>query len=685
MASYALLSNTIIAEEITLDPIVVNSDFREQNLSQTTNSVSIINENEIYDKAPQSFVEVLSTSPNVNFTSGASKAKYIQIRGIGERSQFSNPINPSVGLIADGIDLSNATLGVSLFDVKQIEILRGPQGTTFGANGLAGVVTVQSNEPTKETQGHLEATAGNYNTKALGAAIGGSLIKDTLLGRFSVYKNKSDGFMKNSFLDRKDTNNIDELTAKAQLRWLVSDNFTIDMHYLHADIANGYDAFTFDNSRTSHADQPGEDTQKTDAVSLKSVYDLDTMQFITQMSYAKSNMTYSYDEDWSYVGEFDESLYPYSSFDSYHREKKQADIDMRLLSNKEGRIFNGSTDWTMGVYYKDNKEKFKREYTYLDAPFLSDYHTKNEALYTQLDTHLNDKLTLITGARVEKWKATYTDSDALSIDTDEVLVGGKVGLSYEATKNMLYYTTLSKGYKPGGVNPDNSLNDAARSYKTETLWNLDLGVNSSYYENALTSRVNFFYGKRKDQQVKSSVVQVREDGSTDFTDYIANAAKGTYYGAEIQVNYFANDALHLYATLGLLHTKFDKYIDPNPSTLDVNGRAVAQSPKYQYNLGFDYALSEALIFKTNIAGKDSYYFSNRHNEKAKAYTLLNASFEYLYQDITMTLWGNNLTNSDYQVRGFGTFGNNPGNGYKTELYTQQGDPRTFGFTLGYDF
>jgi len=178
---------------------------------------------------------------------------------------------------------------------------------------------------------------------------------------------------------------------------------------------------------------------------------------------------------------------------------------------------------------------------------------------------------------------------------------------------------------------------------------------------------------------------VRDDGSTGFVDYLANAAKGTYYGAEAQVDYFVNDALHLYATLGLLDTKFDKYIDPNPSALDVNGRAVAQSPEYQYNIGFDYMLNEAFIFKANVERKDSYYFSNRHNEKAQAYTLLNASIEYLYNDITMTLWAKNLTNSDYQVRGFGTFGNNPGNGYKTELYTQQGDPRTFGFTIGYDF
>jgi len=168
ITSYALLSSSAFAEDVTLDPVVVSADFREQNLSQVSSGVTVIGEEEIYDKASQPFIEVLAATPNVNFSAGASKAKYIQIRGIGERSQYETPINPSVGLMIDGIDFSYATLGAGLFDVNQVEVLKGPQGTTFGANGLAGVVSLQSNEPTKETEGHIEATAGNYNTKAFG-------------------------------------------------------------------------------------------------------------------------------------------------------------------------------------------------------------------------------------------------------------------------------------------------------------------------------------------------------------------------------------------------------------------------------------------------------------------------------------------------------------------------------------
>jgi len=679
------LSPVVPQENNDLDPIVVSADFREAKLSQTSNAVTVIGEEKLYDKSSEAFIETLSSTPNVNFSSGASKAKYIQIRGIGERSQFTTPVNPSVGMILDDIDMSQSTLGLTLFDVEQIEVLKGPQGTTFGANGMAGVVNIQSKQPTKETEGHIEATIGNYNKQALGLAVGGTLVKDKLLGRISVYKNDSDGFTENTHLNREDTNNIDELSTKAQLKWLVNDAHTIDLNLMHVDVDNGYDAFTFDNSRNSHADQPGKDTQETDAISIKSTYQVNPkMHMVTKLSHSKSDLEYSYDEDWSYQGEFAEDLYPYSSFDQYLRERKQSDVDVRLVSDKEGKLFN-KIDWTVGAYYKDADESLTRNYTYLDAPYTSDYATKNKAIYGQLDSSLNDKLTLITGLRVEKWEAKFNDSDKVNIKTKETLKGGKVGLNYQQNGNTLIYTTLSKGYKPGGVNADNSLNENARQYKTEALWNVDAGVNSSHLDNKLTSRLNLFYGKRKDQQVKSSVVQVREDGSTQYTDYLANAAEGTYYGVESELNYYPNDDIHFYSNIGLLKSEFNDYTDPNPSAINMNGRTPAQSPEFQFNIGTDIYLNDNLTFKTNVERKGSYYFSNRHNAKSRSYKLFNASLEYTKENWTASLWAKNIADTTYQVRGFGSFGNNPAHGYETETYTQQGTPRTLGATISYDF
>jgi outer membrane receptor protein involved in Fe transport len=663
------------AEEVDLDPIVVGADFRSEKLSQTAASVTVIGEKELYDKVTEPFAEVVGTTPNVNFSAGASRAKYIQIRGIGERGQFETPVNPSVGLIIDGIDFSNVPLSASLFDVKQIEVLRGPQGTTFGANALAGVINVKTNEPTNEAGGHLEATIGNYNTRAFGMALNAPIIENKLLSRFSIYSNKSDGYITNSYLNRDDTNNIDELTAKGKLKWFVSENHVIDLTYMHIDIDNGYDAFNRFNTRTTESDQPGKDTQNTDAIALRSTYQVNRdYHVVTSLSYSDSDLEYSYDEDWTdgwnYGG--------WDSTDQYLRQKKQFDVDLRLVSDEDGKLFNGTTAWTIGAYYRDYSSDLIRNYTWLTDPFKSYYDAESIAVYGQLDIEFAPQWLLVTGLRLEQWKTDYHDSDNITYNDTENLVGGKIGLEYHASSTDLYYLTFSRGYKPGGFNPVPDSSILPKRYDTETLWNIDLGVNGTYMQGKLHNRLNLFYGKRADQQVGTYYVYPT---TYRFSDYIFNAQKGTYYGLEESLDYTVNENLLLFASLGLLKAEFDEFRNPVDGTVK-DGRAPAQSPEYQYSIGLDYTLLENWRFKTSVDGRGSYYFSNGHDEKSDPYALWNASIEYMAGSWSAVLWGRNLTDTDYQTRGY-FFDNGFPEG--ESLYTQQGDPLTFGFTLSYDF
>jgi iron complex outermembrane receptor protein len=679
-------STGTIAQEVVLDPIVVGADFHQKRLSETTTSLALVSEDGLYDKSSQDFEEVVGQVPNVNFSSGASRAHHIQIRGVGERSQFATPINPSVGIFIDGVDYSQSSLGVTLFDTKQIEVLKGPQGTTFGATGMAGVVNIQSNPPTEELEGHIETTLGDYNTYAYGMVLSGSIVDHLLEGRFSLYKYLSDGYMKNAFLKREDTQNIDELTTKLQLRWYVGDNHTIDLDWRHLYVDNGYDAFTLDNSRISYADEVGSDRQKSDAFALTSHYRVsDAMRLLSTITYSNTTSLYSYDEDWSYVGAFDPSLSPYSAFDSYGRERQQIDMDLKLIGDIDGRIFEESTDWTLGVYHKRYEEDLRRDYTYFSTPFQSDYETQSSAIYGQLDTALSDKLTMVSGLRVEWWHSRYSDSEEVEIDYDEPLWGGKWGFNYQESPNLLYYSYLSKGYKAGGVNSDPTLISEAKSYDTESLWSLELGINSNHFEDTLINRLNLFYGKRADQQVQSSVVTPREDGSTNFVGYLANAGQSHYYGLESQLDWYPNAWVHLYSSVGLLYASFDRYEDPNPLALDMRGRTPAHSPEYQYLLGIDMTFWEGWIWKANIESKGEYYFSNRHHAKSDPYTLLHSSLEYTVGSWSVVAWMRNITNEAYETRGFGSFGNNPAKGYRVEEYTQQGLPRRAGVTLSYDF
>jgi outer membrane receptor protein involved in Fe transport len=668
---------------IELDDLVISADFRPATAQETPVSLTEIDEETIEARSAQHLEEILNLAPNVNVSSGASRGQFYQIRGMGERSQFAAPINPSVGLVIDGIDFSRTGGAGTLFDIESVEVLRGPQGTKFGSNALAGTINMRSAEPTKEFKMRVQTGFAEYNTRNLGIAVGGTIIEDSLLGRASIYTHKSDGYMDNDTLNRDNTQNQDELTFRSKFRWLASDDATIDFTFMHLDIDNGYDAFTFDNDRNSQADQPGEDSQQTNAFGMQGNWQLsDAVILQSDISLVHSDVVYSYDADWGFDGQFDAGDFPYIGFEQFKRERDNFAFDLRALSDKAGRLFNGTTDWTVGAYYLNQDEGFNQDSDFgvFGASVVDgDYNTQNTAIYGQLDSHLTDKLTLVTGARIEYFKAQYDDSNALKISTSEVLYGGKLGLNYQANKDQLVFTSLSRGYKSGGVNNDGGLNPNQREFDTEYMWNLESGIKSSWLNGAMETNLTAFYAKRDDAQVKSS----RAVG-VQFIDAIANAAAATHYGLEAGMDWFVTDKFRVLGSLGLLETKFDDYEQADPDEYDAQGRDVAHAPSYQYSLGSEWYPSSNWTVRANVEGKDGFYFSDSHDEKSSSFAIVNASVDYATKNWKVTLWARNLFDRDYATRGFG-FGNDPSKGYAAQKYTQFGEPRIVGLTATYDY
>ena len=118
--------------------VVVTGEFRDSALDDLPASITVLDAQALETRSARHLEEALALAPNVNVAGGSSRSRFFQIRGIGERGQFVEPLNPSVGLLVDGIDLSTAASGATLFDVEQIEVFRGPQGTRYGANALGG-------------------------------------------------------------------------------------------------------------------------------------------------------------------------------------------------------------------------------------------------------------------------------------------------------------------------------------------------------------------------------------------------------------------------------------------------------------------------------------------------------------------------------------------------------------------
>ena len=153
------------AQPDAITEILVTAEFRDTPLQQQGASTSVLTGEELQLRAAQHLEDVLNVAPNVNYASGASRARFFQVRGIGERSQFVEPLNPSIGFIVDGIDFSGLGTAGTLYDVGQIEILRGPQGTLHGANALAGLINITTRAPEATPALSVEATAADFMTR----------------------------------------------------------------------------------------------------------------------------------------------------------------------------------------------------------------------------------------------------------------------------------------------------------------------------------------------------------------------------------------------------------------------------------------------------------------------------------------------------------------------------------------
>ena len=659
----------------TLETTTVTSSFRDDSLQETAASVSVIDETVIDQPGNTHLSDVLAQAPNVNLSAGASRGKYYQIRGVGERSQFIGAVNSSVGVLVDGIDMSSATLGATLLDAKQVEVLRGPQSSLYGANALAGLINISANEPTDTLEGNVELTAAQYNTQNLSAAVGGPM-SDKVSYRFAAQRNTSDGFTKNDYLKRDDTNNIDETLLRTKFHIAASEDLDLDLSAFYAKADNGYDAFSLDNSRHTLADNPGHDRQETLALTGKSSW-YGNSKFIqeTAISVSKSNLEYGFDVDWTYP-----DLHPdtYSATDNYQRDEKSATVDVRFISTEESRLFNDSTDWTGGLYYFHRSSDLTRDYTYLPSTFTSEYEANRYAGYGELSTGLTDKLTWINGLRLEEDHTLYSDSDGNRAKPDELLWGGRMALEYQTSESQMLYGLIARGYKVGGYNSNGDLPDALRNFESESLWNYELGAKHNLLDDTLHTQVAMFFQQRDDAQIKGSRTVVRPDNSSDYVDYTANADRAYSYGLEAQAQWQATHAVRLHASLGLLRTKLK---EPS-ATFD--GRDAAHAPEYQFAFGVDFNHGNGWFSGLDVEGKEAFYFSDSHNARSDAYTLLNARFGYEWNNWLVTLWGKNLTDEDYAVRGF-EFGNDPRNGYANDQFVQLGAPRMFGITTKYSF
>ncbi|WP_310211357.1 TonB-dependent receptor domain-containing protein [Rheinheimera pacifica] len=672
--------------DTAIERIRVQGDFRQQAVQQVAGSIALVSEQDVKRTSAQHLDDLINQFANVNFTSGASRGRYIQMRGIGERSEFVDTINPSVGILIDGIDYSG--MGISgISDLAQLEVFRGPEATRFGANALAGMLNLTTKGPTATPEGKFSATLANYNSRQLAGQFSNS-INQQLGYSVSLEQQNSDGFINNAYLNRDDTNNIDEFTGRFKLRYQPSDALALQLITHFVDQDNGYDAFSLDRNRTTLSDEPGQDKIRSKAVALQADYrGLPFATVLAQLSYLTADSDYGFDEDWGYVG-----IHPdeYATTDRYLRSRDQLTLDYRFISTPQGKL--GNSDWVFGLYAASKNFDLTRQFWNWDLwqadSFVSELSRSNAAVYGELSTPLSSGWSLVSGLRLERYDDDYSDISGNNIKNHDTMWGANLSLNYQVNSQALVYLLASRGYKAGGVNGDalakaaddslSELNSKA-SFQPETLYNAEFGVKGSALDQSITARVAAFYMWRDDMQVKG---WLNPDSGPQFAGFIDNAGSGRNYGIEMENRLQLHPQFAVFLSASWLKTKLGNYV-----TLDeenFSGREQAQAPRFQYSVATDWYITEALTFNVSLQGKDAFFYSDGHNARSSRYELLGARLSYQLTNWELAVWTRNALDQDIGVRGF-YFGNDPRDGYEPHVYEQFAEPRRFGVTASYQF
>ena len=661
-----------------LEEIVVTASLREEGLAQLAASATVLDASTLDAAGLQHFADVLGLVPNLNWAGGTSRPRYFQLRGIGELEQYQGAPNPSVGFLLDEYDLSGVGMPATLFDVQQVEVLRGPQGTRYGANALAGLLKVRTRDPTSEPDLMMEAVAGDDGVLGAGIAGGGPLGRDGEFAawRMAVHKFQQDGFRRNVYLGREDTNGRDELTLRGKLSVDPDEDWSLLLGAMYVDLDNGFDAFTPDNSMRTLSDRPGRDAQRTRGASLRIDGDLELAQLMSATAYVDSGIVYSFDGDWGndpYWGEFA----PYDYFSRYDRDRTTLSQDLRLLSLSTAE--QDGFGWVAGAYALRLEEQTLQRDDFagepLRPPLTSDYVADNLALYGELEWRAAGDSVASLGLRVENHSASYRDSDGADFDPDETMLGGHVSLRGQFAGGSSWYAAASRGYKAGGFNIGALVPAERRQFSPEYLWNLEAGTRYADSAGRFEAALSVFHMWREEQQVSTSF-QVDPGDPLSYVFYTDNAARGRNYGLEADVAWRVRPSLVLRASLGLLDTEF---LDYRYGERNLDGREQAHAPSWQYSLSGEWLSDQGWMLRADLEGKDAYYFDASHDQRSQPYTLLHLKGGYAGANWSAYLWGRNVFDEDYAVRGF-YFGLEPPD-FADTLYVQRGDPRQFGLTV----
>ncbi|HRF07084.1 MAG TPA: TonB-dependent receptor [Xanthobacteraceae bacterium] len=644
------------AQTVALPEITILGELIERRSQDATTSVGVITNERIQQEQILDFHDALNAAANTLSTRGSSNNSGITIRGINSeglsQNQSSNSA-PVIGVIVDGA-MQNAEAvrrGVrSIWDVEQVEILRGPQSTLQGKNAAAGAVLVKTKDPTFSWQAMAEITAGTHDLFSTGIMLSGPLIPNELAFRVAgqIYRAENDIRYTDPANTRLGEDRFGNIRGK--ILWTPS-----SIPGLRA-------LFT-----VAHTDDRPSTNTVTGPDYFARVY---TMGLINTSVDFRTTKTNNYISDISYAltGALKiRSITAYAATDTevstapgniaYIRgdDRRGSDFtqDFRLELENSGNGFSG----VAGLFYGDFTTKFNSLVTYAGPlvyqDFAGRYNTKSLAVYADIRYRL-DRWVFIAGGRALRddiksramgsyFNGAIPFDDSTNASFDAFLP--KAGVTFDLTSNQTIGFTYQEGYRSGFNDVSNAFGFPQQySVKPEYLKAYEFSYRSKWMADRLQVNANVFYYDYRDQQV------AYEPGLPGLA-IITNANKSHLYGAEFETRFLATERLTVYASLGLLWTKFDDVFVPPPGGGNVSGNQFTESPSYTINVGGMYKDPSGFFIGANSRFIDGYFSYGALDNDPLRYVdsaiIVDARLGWEFKSSTLTVFAKNLFDERY--------------------------------------
>ena len=661
---------TTVTDEI--DNIVVTGSKRDTALIDSDLSVTVIDAATIDEARLREFRRIDDLVPNVQFNEfGQQGSIFITVRGVE-----SNPfIVNRAAVYIDGIpfrELNNAVLN----QIESVEVLRGPQGTLYGANTESGLIIVTTKAPTNEFEGNLRANWSDFPSGqgyGLDGAVSAQLVEGKLAGALAFKAGHEDAYVKNLASSIGESGHIDETFLQGRLRWTPTDRLTVnttaywldidapglfDQQYvpLNLELYNGNYGQAFNAGRlatdwTTFEDAPKHTKQEEFVAGVSANYRLD----YGSLDFAASYRDVS--EDAAGL-DFDLTAAPFVAGQEADSDD-YTNFEIRF-SSPEG----GSFDYIAGAsYYQSTEVNTKASFlgfgdlnSYIAAPPQRE-DSEDVSIFGSANWYVTERFRVSGGLRYERAdRSSIQRAGELDIGFGDVIVYPnaeldetfeellpKLSAHYKVTNNFSVHATIARGYIPGGFNlvavQQGFLDDTVLSYDSETLWSREIGFKWRSGDRRVRAAGAVFYIVADNWQ--EIQVATDADGRPVSSDFVGSDASIRSRGFEAEIAWDVTDAFSIDAHVGYVDAEYtDLQLDAN---LNIGGQTIQFVPEYDAGVSLRYSWPAGVFLRAEAGFNGEMPLRARGDAVQESVGILGLQIGYENDRLSVRLFGENLT------------------------------------------